>query len=60
MLCSNASMENYKLLIAIQSSLPPPDTRHTYFQDPMHVEDAFGRVFPVPAEYNWTVSQIAF
>jgi hypothetical protein len=49
-------MEIYNLLVSIQTKLPTPDTRHTFFQDPMQVEDAFGHLFPVPVEYNWEVS----
>jgi hypothetical protein len=29
------------------------DTRWTYFQAPYRVEDALGRVFPVPSEYDY-------
>lgn len=28
------------------------DTRWTFFQQPVRVEDALGRIFPVPSEYS--------
>jgi hypothetical protein len=28
------------------------DTRHTFFQAPVKVEDALGRIWPVPSEYS--------
>ena len=34
----------------------PIDTRHTLEQDQVRFEDALGRIFPVPSEYDWTVS----
>jgi hypothetical protein len=55
-MCSSTNTATYNLLVSIQTSLPSPNTRHTFFQDPMQVEDAFGRLFPVPVEYNWEVS----
>jgi hypothetical protein len=38
----------------------PIDTRHTWAQDPVRFEDALGRIFPVPSEYDWTVSAAPF
>ena len=32
------------------------DTRHTWVQEPVKFEDALGRIFPVPSEYDWEVS----
>lgn len=32
------------------------DTRHTWAQAPVKFEDALGRIFPVPSEYDWEVS----
>ena len=34
------------------------DVKHTWFQEPLKLEDALGRVIPVPAEYGWTVSTL--
>ena len=42
----------YTTILEIRSSLLlPPDTRWTHFQTPVKVEDALGRIFPVPSEY---------
>jgi aryl carrier-like protein len=30
------------------------DVKHTWFQEPLKLEDALGRVLPVPVEYGWT------
>jgi hypothetical protein len=35
---------------------PTPDIHHTFFQDPIVVEDAFGWKFPVPSEYDLSVN----
>jgi hypothetical protein len=35
---------------------PPLDTRHTWAQAPVTLEDALGRQIPVPSEYDWAVS----
>jgi hypothetical protein len=44
----------YALLLDIKESLPTRvDTRWTHFQEPLAVEDAHGRVFPVPSEYDF-------
>lgn len=32
-----------------------PDCRWTFFQDPVTVEDALGRKFPVPSEYDFAL-----
>lgn len=32
------------------------DLQHTWFQEPIRFEDAFGRVIPIPSEYEWSVS----
>jgi len=36
------------------------DTRHTWFQDPIRLQDAFGREIPIPAEYGWSVRNLPF
>ena len=35
--------------------LSRPDIRWTFLQDPVLVEDALGRKFPVPSEYDFTL-----
>ena len=37
-------------MLEIRASLPGLDTRFTYFQAPVRVEDALGRVFPFSSE----------
>ena len=37
-------------MLEIRASLPGIDTRFTYFQAPVRVEDALGRVFPFSSE----------
>jgi len=39
--------------LEIRSSLTGPDPRFTWYQVPVKVEDALGRVFPVPSEYSF-------
>lgn len=43
----------YNILIVVRSRLHELDTRHTWFQEPMKLEDAYGRVWPIPAEYDF-------
>jgi hypothetical protein len=44
------------LLMQMQSIAPNIDVHHTWFQEPIRFEDAFGREIPIPSEYNWSVS----
>ena len=37
---------------AIRASMTTVDVRHTFFQDPVRVEDALGRIWPFPSEYS--------
>jgi hypothetical protein len=45
----------YGLLLEIKGSML--DVRWTYFQAPLQVEDAMGRKFPVPSEYDFSLLQ---
>jgi hypothetical protein len=47
--------EIYDTLIAIRSQISRPDARHTWFQEPLKLEDAYGRIFPIPTEYDYKV-----
>ncbi|ORX97435.1 hypothetical protein BCR34DRAFT_496865, partial [Clohesyomyces aquaticus] len=47
------TQQSYTVLLEIKSSLAGPDTSLTYFQAPFVVEDALGRKFPVPSEYDF-------
>lgn len=50
---SNMKIVNY--LSSLQSASLTIDTKHTFFQQPMRLEDAYGRILPIPAEYGWSV-----
>lgn len=40
----------YTIVFELKASVLSIDTRFTYFQAPVRVEDALGRVFPFPSE----------
>ena len=44
-----STQQIYTILLELKTSLSV-DTRFTFFQDPVRVEDALGRVFPFPSE----------
>ncbi|KAM7186431.1 hypothetical protein V8F33_011824 [Rhypophila sp. PSN 637] len=48
------SQRIFEAVVQLQASVSAisVDTRWTYFQAPVKVEDALGRVFPVPSEYS--------
>ena len=46
---------NMRLLVRSQQMTPWPDTRFTYLQAPVCLEDAFGQLHPVPSEYSGEV-----
>lgn len=48
---SVCTQQMYTIVLEIQSSLLSPDIRWAHFQMPVKVEDALGRIFPVPSEY---------
>ncbi|PQE06220.1 kinetoplast-associated kap protein [Rutstroemia sp. NJR-2017a BBW] len=37
--------------------LSEPDTRHTWLQEPMRWEDAYGRVSPIPVEFDYAMME---
>jgi hypothetical protein len=41
------------VILEIKSSLAGLDTRWSFFQAPLAVEDTLGRRFPVPSEYDF-------
>jgi len=43
----------YSIMVELRASIPSLDTRHPFFQAPVKVEDALGRIFPVPSEYSF-------
>ncbi|CZR69291.1 uncharacterized protein PAC_19191 [Phialocephala subalpina] len=50
-----STQQIYGMVIDIQSSRALGDARWTFFQAPLIVEDALGRKFPVPSEYDYTL-----
>jgi hypothetical protein len=45
----------YNVLLSVRTRLSEPDTCHTWLQEPMRFEDAYGRLFPIPAEFDYHV-----
>jgi hypothetical protein len=52
---SVSTQQIYTVVLEIKSSVSSVDTRWTYFQAPITVEDAFGFKFPVPSEYDFSM-----
>jgi len=51
---SVSTQQIYSLVLEIRGAvLNRPDIRWTFLQDPILVEDALGRKFPVPSEYDF-------
>jgi hypothetical protein len=50
---SETTGQIYTVLIQVRAAMPNVDTRWSFFQDPLIVEDPFGEVYPVPAEYDY-------
>jgi hypothetical protein len=40
-------------MVLIRSRLYGPNISHTWFQEPMRFEDPYGRIWPIPVEYNY-------
>ncbi|MCJ1396035.1 hypothetical protein MMC18_008922 [Xylographa bjoerkii] len=54
-----SNLQVYTILLHWQTHLPTLDLKHTWLQDPARLEDALGRIIPVPSEYDYdTVSAI--
>lgn len=47
-----SAQQIYTIVLEIRTSVRGIDTRFTYFQDPVRVEDALGRVFRFPSEFS--------
>ena len=50
---SVSTQQIYTVVVEIRDATPGPDVRWTYFQQPLLIEDALGRKFPVPSEYHF-------
>jgi hypothetical protein len=44
--------------VSIQKTIPSLDLQYTWAQKPVKLEDALGRIIPVPSEYDWNASKI--
>jgi hypothetical protein len=54
--CSISTQQIYGVVVEIRGAvLNRPDIRWAFLQDPVLVEDALGRKFPVPSEYDFTL-----
>lgn len=50
---SVATQQIHTVVLDIRTSIAHrPDTRWTFFQDPVMLEDALGRKLPIPSEYD--------
>ncbi|KIM99853.1 hypothetical protein OIDMADRAFT_125485 [Oidiodendron maius Zn] len=38
----------------LQNNQTQIDVRHTWFQEPLRLNDAFGRTIPIPVEFRWS------
>lgn len=50
-----SNMQLVGLIAQMQASKNRPELRFTWFQEPVKFEDALGRIFPIPSEYNGRV-----
>ena len=55
MLASSSTQQIYTVVLEIRNSMPVADTRWTYFQAPLVVEDVLGFKFPVPSEFDYSM-----
>ena len=46
------------MLIKLNDKISEPDTRHTYLQQPVRVEDGLGRLLIIPSEWDMGVSTV--
>lgn len=43
---------HFQSLVQLMTNLGPPDRRFTWVQEPVKLEDPFGRIWAVPSEYS--------
>ena len=48
------NLQIYEIVLKWQTVAPCPDLRHTWFQSPVKLEDALGRILPIPSEYDYS------
>ncbi|OBT58091.1 hypothetical protein VE04_01819 [Pseudogymnoascus sp. 24MN13] len=49
--------EIYTAVLWLQTHHSEPDTRYTWLQEPMRWEDAYGRVIPIPVEFDYPMME---
>lgn len=49
----DSNIQSTQLLERMGLHGPPPDIRHTWLQDPVRLEDPFGRYITIPSEYSF-------
>ncbi|KAJ8116256.1 hypothetical protein OPT61_g2286 [Boeremia exigua] len=52
-----STQQIYTVVLEIRDRLPGPDIRWAHFQEPLLVEDALGRKYPIPSEYEYDLLQ---
>lgn len=50
-----SNMQILSYITSIQNGSTSIDLRHTWFQEPIKLEDALGRLIPIAPEYGWNV-----
>jgi hypothetical protein len=49
-----SNLQIMTFIVKLQTTPPSPDLRYTWVQEPVKLEDALGRVIPIPSEYSWS------
>ncbi|KAH7130699.1 hypothetical protein B0J11DRAFT_548958 [Dendryphion nanum] len=52
-----STQQIYTIVLEIRNHVTSVDTRWSFFQEPVVIEDAFGFKFPVPSEYDFDMLQ---
>lgn len=46
------------LRVLMERSIPPPNARYTWVQEPIRFENALGEILPIASESSWDVCSI--
>lgn len=52
-----SNVQSTQSLEKMGSEVPPLDIKHTWLQDPVRLEDPFGRYIPIPSEYSFSMME---
>jgi hypothetical protein len=47
----------YNILLSLRGRLSEPDLSHIWFQEPMRFKDAYGQLWLVPVEYDYSMME---